>query len=172
MKLETRTYKDESNVDVDGNLDINIKGNTKLQVGEGTLNRPYRFDVRVEGNTFISQRNNFELISGENNLFTAVKNTDIYSNGNHTESAARIDMNTKPAQIAKEAEVAATITDLPTHANIVTDGNLVWAEGNYGADYQLESIMKRVPMHEPWPEHENLKPAELRPADTDREGES
>lgn len=144
MKLETAVYTDANGQEARGN-----------------------FDWRVEGSSFISTRKNFELISGENNLFTAVKNTDIYSNGNHTESAARIDMNTKPAAIAKEAE---PIKRLTTHANIVTDGNLVWAESNYGAQYQINSIMKRVPMHEPWPEHENLKPDQLRPFNTDREG--
>jgi hypothetical protein len=33
----------------------------------------------------------------------------------------------------------------------------------------LQSIMKRIPMHEPWALHENLVPEFLKPSDTDRE---
>ena len=49
---------------------------------------------------------------------------------------------------------------LPTFPNPIVD-----AEGNT-ADV-LESIMLRVPMHEPWPHHENLDPASFVSAKTD-----
>ena len=167
-KIETRTYS-LLDVPIDGNLDINVKGNTKLAVGQGEVEDSYVFDVRTFGTTSIYNTINFNLLSDENNKFTALFGaTDILSGGNHTETASVIHMNGPQAAEAPEATVAGTITDLKTHVNIVTDGSKVWASTRYQSG-TVNSIMKRIPMHEPWVGHENFTPTTVKPDNTDRE---
>jgi hypothetical protein len=105
-----------------------------------------------------------DLRTGGNNKFTAGGNTDIKSGGNHTESAARIDMNSFPAATADQAQ---PINPLTTHPNTTTSVAAGW-DKRYQSTV-LNSIMKRVPMHEPWPQHENQAPDQQRPANTDRD---
>ena len=170
LKIETRKYIDENDEEVDGNLDINIKGNTRLAVGEGDVEESYVLDIRTDGTTSMYNTIDFNLLSDQNNKFTALSGaTDILSGGNHTETAARIDMNGPQAAEAPEATLAETITDLPLHSNLVTDGTKVWADSKYLEDYALNSIMKRIPMHEPWAQHENVIPTLVKPDQTDRE---
>lgn len=45
------------------------------------------------------------------------------------------------------------IADLGVFENEKTDGSLTWSEGYYASEESLFSIMKRVPMHEPWTGH-------------------
>jgi len=151
LKIETREYIDEFDEKIDGKLDIHVKGNGKIAVGQGNVEEAYRFDLNTIGD----------------NLFTATENTDILSvNGNHTETAVRIDMNGPQASTAELADV---ITDLTTHGNAVTNNDLDYAQSRFQEFYQLNSIMKRIPMHEPWALHENLLPTLLKPKNTDRE---
>jgi hypothetical protein len=110
---------------------------------------------------------NFDLRTGGNNRLTAVGNTDVKTGGNHTESAARIDMNSFPAATAAEATEATPIEPLDLIENLKTSKSKGW-EQKY-QDGKIQSIMKRIPMHEPWALHENLSPENLEPKDTDRE---
>jgi len=150
-KIETRKYTNENDVEVDGSMNINIKGDKSIAVGTGNVNESYKF----------------QLHTGGNNLFTATNSTDILSiQGNHTETAPRIDMNGPPAA---NAGIAQTISDLKTHPNNVTSGDLSYATTKFQETFTLNSIMKRIPMHEPWVLHENIAPAFLKPGSTDRE---
>jgi hypothetical protein len=59
---------------------------------------------------------------------------------------------------------------LPVFENVVIDPNQAeWTSDRYDTMSPLESIMKRIPMHEPWPNHENLDPLSVKPDMTDRE---
>ena len=59
---------------------------------------------------------------------------------------------------------------LETHDNPVTSSKEKWEGKNrYQKKDPLKSIMKRVPMHEPWLLHENQAPNLLTPDNTDRE---
>jgi hypothetical protein len=70
-------------------------------------------------------------------------------------------MNSFPAATA-EAAVQLTI-----HANPATSVAAGWKQRYQSSS--IESIMKRVPMHEPWLLHENQLPNIVVPANTDRE---
>jgi len=187
LKVETRKYKNIDDEDVDGNLDINIKGNTKIATGTGDVEDLYRLDINTDGNVFVTTTNNVDLYTEANvkiktggnldlntdgnNAYTAGGSTDILSGGNHTETAARIDMNGPTARTAEEAvesNIAEVITDLILHDNVRTDGTQVWADTKYQTEI-IKSIMRRVPMHEPWAQHEHLAPQIQTPNDTDRE---
>ena len=171
LKIETREYINEEDEKVDGDLDLNVKGDGRIAIGEGTVEDSYVFDIRTDGSTSLYNTIDFNLLSDENNKFTALFGaTDILSGGNHTETASVIHMNGPQAAESPEATLAGTILDLPTHQNPVTDKDLEWASTLYlDSNYQLKSIMKRIPMHEPWALHENQAPQILKPDDTDRE---
>lgn len=143
------------------NLDVNTQGNVKVR----TTNN---LDIKTLGGVKIETAGNFDLKTTGANKFTAGSTTDILSVGNHTETAAIIHMNGPDAQAAIGAADAKVAEVLVTHQNISTDPAQGWSQ-RYLDSQLLESIMKRVPMHEPWPLHENFAPQTLTPKDTDRE---
>lgn len=127
-------------------------------------------DISTKGNVKIGTTGNLDLNSKGNNAYTAGGTTDIKSGGNHTETAAIIHMNgptARTAEVAELAEIADKVRKLPLHENIKTNKLKGW-EKKY-QDETIDSIMKRIPMHEPWALHENLAPEILKPKDTDRE---
>ena len=83
-------------------------------------------------------------------------------------ASPNIHFNGPAATSAALADPAQSITDLITHDNIFTNTVSNWNPTKYqqGA---FNSIMKRIPMHEPWALHENQTPNFLQPSNTDRE---
>jgi uncharacterized protein (DUF2345 family) len=143
-----------------GNVDIKTTGNVKIGT-EGNV------DIKTTGNVKMGTDGNLDINTAGGNKFTAGANTDIKSAGNHIETASAIHMNGPSAATASAAELAAPAEPLETRKNISTDPAAGWK-----VRYQLapvDSIMKRIPMHEPWLNHENLKPDITTPKDTDRE---
>ena len=67
------------------------------------------------------------------------------------------------------AEMPYNVPALGVFANPKTDDSLEWKEGYYAADTPLISIMKRIPMHEPWAGHEGLDKEQTSSAKTDIE---
>ena len=128
------------------------------------------FDLYTENNNKFTAGGSTDILSKSDNKFTAEGNTNIKSNGSHIEEAAKIDMNGPPAQSATSASTAEEIEKLALHTNPASSGTAEWIKDRYQLD-PISSIMKRVPMHEPWPNHENLKPNTSTPEDTDREND-
>lgn len=128
-------------------------------------------DITTNENVKIKTKGNLDLNTDGNNAYTAGGTTDIKSGGNHTETAPKIHMNGPEAREAEEAEpadVADKVLKLTTHENVLTDKEKPWKD-RYQADQPINSIMKRVPMHEPWLLHENQAPLQQVPEFTDRE---
>jgi hypothetical protein len=125
-----------------GNLDVNTTGNNTLTAG-GTL------DVKSGGAAKITAGGDFSVGAAN----TTISGGDINLNG--------------PA--APEAADAALAELLLTHANIKTSSSSTWGNKKRYSDGTLESIMKRIPMHEPWALHENQAPTLLTPKNTDRD---
>ena len=142
-KIETRTYENAAGTPTTGSLDINVAGNTRIE-----------------------QFLNLDIKTGQRNSFTAGANTEILSTGQHIETASEIHMNGPQARTADDAN---TIGDLTTHVNIVTNTDVGWNQSKRYQEGVIQSIMKRVPMHEPWALHENLAPGFFTPGSTDRE---
>ena len=166
-RIETRNYQNASDIATDGDLDISVIGSTRLHTGYGVV-IPHDLEIKVSGDTLVTTSGNLDLNSGGNNAFTAGGTTDINSGGNHTETAPEIHMNGPEARIADEAVAAFVISDLITHNSIVTSTVAGWAAERYQQG-TIPSIMKRVPMHEPWAQHENLIPEFTTPEYTDRD---
>jgi len=142
-RIETRTYQDELDTPTPGDLDISVIGNTR-----------------------INQALNLDVKTGLRTSLTAGANTEILSTGQHIETASEIHMN---GPEARTADTALVITDLITHNTIVTNSAVGWNSNKRYQEGTIKSIMKRVPMHEPWALHENLAPLFFAPDSTDRE---
>jgi len=125
-----------------GNLDVNTTGNNTLTAG-GTL------DIKSGGAAKITAGGDFSVGAAN----TTISGGDINLNG--------------PA--APEAADAALAELLLTHTNIKTSSSSTWGNKKRYSDGTLESIMKRIPMHEPWALHENQAPTLLTPKNTDRD---
>lgn len=174
-----------------GNLDIKVMGNMRLSVQDKDI-RPTHTSIgtaadgfprdtldqteEVKGlhifsfeNTRLETLKNLDLNTTGKNAFTAGDTTDILSVGNHTETAAQIHMNGPAARKAEISDIADGVLPLITHETLVTDGTLVWADTKYIKENTLKSIVKRIPMHEPWALHENFAPNAQTPTFTDRE---
>lgn len=141
-KIETRTYENAEGVLVPGDLDIDIIGNTRIE-----------------------QKINLDVKTGQRTSLTAGANTEILSTGQHIETASEIHMNGPEARTADSAQ---SIADLITHVNLYNNYSNEWASTKY-QDGSIQSIMRRVPMHEPWALHENNSPSLQTPDFTDRE---
>jgi len=113
--------------------DLNITADRDINMHAGR-----DFNVKANNNVNLESVKNWQIYVGGDNKITTIGNIDINSGGNHTETATRIDMNGPVAQKAQPLDTF----DL--------SGETVTAS---------ESLHKRLPQHEPWPQHENLNPA-------------
>ena len=73
-----------------------------------------------------------------------------------------------PFPFDTSAEDGANVAEKGVYENPITDPSKPWNEGYYKGDSVLFSIMKRVPMHEPWPGHEKADKSQTDSAATDR----
>lgn len=129
-----------------GNTDFITNGNTKSLV-KGTG------DFSINGTTKLKVGGSFNLLTTGSNNFTAGGSTNIKSGGSHIESAGVIHMNGPGAATAESASAPAEATTavLPPLLKVNILPNEI-------GESTIDSILRRVPTHEPWPHHENLDP--------------
>jgi hypothetical protein len=136
---------------------------SKLDVGitaYGTM------DIQSDGQLAISSKDaNIEIKSATTTTLTAGGTIGVGSGGNIIMKASPdIHMNgPDPAT----AVAARRVDTFKLHLNPTTDGSLKWTDRYKGED--TFSIMKRIPMHEPWAFHEHFDPTLFKPEKTDRE---
>ena len=143
--------------DVGSDFEIAVGSNGKITVASN-------WDLRIGGTSKIASAGDMNIVTSADAKYTSSGNTNIAAVGEIIESGAEIHMNGKLAEIG---EVAAQVVPLTTHDNIVTSSAAGWDKKYISGT--IKSIMKRIPMHEPWPLHENQAPDQQRPANTDRE---
>lgn len=186
LKMQTLPYKDADDADQDGFLEIATSGYVKVDVGDAKRanNGPHNFEVYATGNVNTAAELNTNIFSIVNNSITAGLNNSFLS-ATHLETAAIIHMNGPPAvpalpaflisgepEDAAETDPPSIIKPLPTYDNLVVNQNeSEWLGTRYQFPTQLKSIMRRIPMHEPWYRHENIDPLAVKPGFTDREGD-
>lgn len=125
-----------------------VDANQKIQIKSNV-------DATVNGNVKNKIGGNFDFNIAGYNYQTS-------GGANHTrassivETAGRIDMNGPAAATAATAELPKQLKthDLPTESGFLSN-----------------SIMRRVPTHEPYPQHENLDPLKVKPNKTDRDAD-
>jgi len=135
----------EDSISIHTSNDLNIKADRDINLEAGR-----NFNLKATGKVHTEAGQNSEIISGKDTLITSGDNSHIKSGTTHRETAGKIYMNS-----ALEA----------TAAKVLSTFKLIDQTGKPN----IESIMLRVPTHEPWPFHENLDPASAKPTKTDRD---
>jgi hypothetical protein len=140
-----------------GSTDSVTNGSSKSLV-KGSL------DSSINGTTKIKVGGSFNLLTTGSNNFTASGSTNIKSGGSHIESAGVIHMNgpgaASAAGAAAPAEAALAVLPPKLKVNILP---------NEIGNPEIDSILRRVPTHEPWPHHENLDPKMFKREKLDRD---
>ena len=153
--INLKSINGRVHADVGTDFELVITRDGKVTVGNN-------HETVVQGNTKITNTGNFDLFSGGNNKYTAKGDQDFRTFNRQTSTA---DQPSKSR--ADVADTAAPISKLSVHNNPTTSTTNGW-DRRYQGDLTT-SIMKRVPMHEPWILHENQAPQFLTPENTDRE---
>lgn len=154
-KQDFNFYADRD-INLEAGRNVNIKASAKFS--DDAEKDTDGFD---SGRIYIESRYDFNVLSGRASKITSATTSNINSVEGHYETSAIIHLN-GPQAVKVEA--------LPTRDNIVIDNQLVpWKDTRHVSPEVLPSIMTRIPMHEPWPMHENLMPLFVKPDLTDRE---
>ena len=69
----------------------------------------------------------------------------------------------------KVSRFAPDVSPLPTYQLPNRDIDAGWSDGKFYGAEDIISIMKRVPTHEPWSQHENINPQQFNSKNTDLE---
>jgi len=142
--------------------------------------------VGAGGSIFNTATKNYHVTAGTNIFETAVGTMNLKSGGNMLQStgatfnvgavglylatASDIHLNGPAASSAKSATAAdsATIPSaLPRYYLPNRQKDSGWDDGKFYKATDLNSIMKRVPTHEPWDHHENVNRSLFEPTLTD-----
>lgn len=154
--------ENDLNILADRDINLEAKRNVNIKAG-GSFHAESGGDTElvVGANGFITTGSNINLNAGASNNLTSGAATNVKAGGNVVLTGAQVHMNGPAAAEAGKASA------LSTHANPKTSKTTGWK-----SKYQngtVSSIMRRVPMHEPWILHENLAPDKLTPKNTDRD---
>ena len=147
-KQDMNFYADRD-INMEAGRNFNVKAAEKVHTESGADT-----EIISGAGTKVTVAESFDLNSGSDNNFTAGGSTNINSGGQHLETASEIHMNGPGAAEAATAEALSTFAN-PDENEDTTD-----------------SIMLRIPSHEPWPHHENLDPESFKPEKTDRDAGS
>ena len=139
----------DRDINFEAGRNINIKSAERYQTEVGT-----NFNLIIGENGNITTAEDINIFTAGDNKFTAGGDTSIKSGGDHLETASQIHMN------GPQAAIADVVEELPTFVNLDNEETVI------------DSIMLRIPSHEPWPYHENLDPLSFKPEMTDREAGS
>jgi len=137
----------EDSISIHTANDLNIRADRDVNIEAGR-----NFNVSALNNVHIEATSDVETLAGADTKITSVANSNINSGTEHRETAGKIYMNS-----SSKAEIATVLKKFA-----LTD-----EEGT-----ALESILLRIPTHEPWPHHENLDPLSYTPENTDIESAS
>lgn len=138
------TVNGSSTNTIDGSLSFNTADKIILNAGAS-------LSLAAEGNINIGTAGQLGL--GANGQ-VLISGSQIHQNG--------------PAAPAPEVATNATIPpDLPLFSLPNRKISAGWVNGQFYNSKAIQSIMQRVPTHEPWPQHENINPNQFAPASTD-----
>lgn len=145
--------------------------------GEDNLTVTTDLKIAVNGTQEITVAADSKIIAANINstarqetFITSGVNSNFLAGGKHIEQATKIEMNCDPASPADAPSGAVTdIEALSTFDIPTTDNELEFATTGYQSEESITSIMKRIPAHEPWLDHENRDPLAAKPDKTDRE---
>ena len=193
MKLSVATSLDlvvgtSTTFNTGSTLDIGVGTNTKISTqgttdiisaGAMKINANSSFDLKVSSDGKISVGSNMNIKAGAKFNTTSGGDTNIKSNTRYTVNAPAYyslpggggtSAVTATAPDAAAAAYAGTAIEAPPLSlhKVPATAPINWPTTKYQSG-TIDTIMKRVPMHEPWTLHENNAPQLLTPSDTDRD---
>lgn len=154
--VKTYVKGDTQNI-LDGKLIEKIGGNLELTVGADQK-------IKIGANS--------HLTAGTSIFSTAGTDSHFLSGAKHVQYAERIEIKCDPATPASPPTqaISAQKQERITLNNITqVDASKKYTDTRYQSTEKLKSIMKRVPQHEPWFEHENVDPLKYSFDKTDRD---
>ena len=157
-EMHTHVLKDSILI-VDENQKIHIKQDVDITYDQ-TLQHHVKQDVNIKFDTNYLHKvgSDYDFNAGGHIFMTSGGSNETNAGGNIVETAPQIHMNGPGAATAAEASEAELPKELKTHSVPNEEGNEL-----------AQTIMRRVPTHEPWPHHENLDPEKYKPEKTDRD---
>jgi len=161
----------ENDLNIRADRDINLEAGRNFNVSAGADSGLGGIHMESAGNTSIvigangqiTTATNLDIATGSANKFTAGTATHISSGTSHVETADQIFNNCGNVVAAK----ANPAVPMEIHDNPLTSAGNAWKTDRYQAKKPFQSILRRIPMHEPWSMHENLDPTKVVPDKTD-----
>ena len=154
------------NINLHSNNNTNILADQKLVLNSGS-----GFDLFTSGGLTLTSNGDANISSNGVMNHTSSGVMNLKAGPNIKATAGRIDFNSagNPASTATKA-VQAAPPPAPAPSTIPKTLSTASIPDELGAEY-TKSIMRRIPMHEPWPLHENLDPKAVKPTLTDRDAD-
>jgi lysozyme len=143
----------------DGDVDIHSSGALKIQSTD---------PLHLKGKSiYATSANDLNLVAGTTMYQTASTDINILATKNIIQNAVVISVNSAPGTAGTTAKAAATASGIPTQELPGTSVLYPWINDNFYKGKNIDSIMNRVPMHEPWDQHENINPVQFNSTATD-----
>jgi hypothetical protein len=156
--INMRTATGKWHAEIATNMEFLINADAKLTVGAN-------LDILVGAKTKISTNNDLDIASGAETKISSVSDINIGSGSEVRVNGTKIYLN--GPNNAETAEAADFVKPYDLRDNLATNIITGW-DKRYQAGI-VKSIMKRIPMHEPWALHEHRAPDILTPDKTDRD---
>ena len=143
-----------------GDRDDIVCGNYKLS-GKQTFNIDMARDIVITSDGALSASGATKTMLGSSG------NVNIGATGLILLSGSKVESNGTPAETPLVAESASAPPYLQMYSLPYNSTSAGWAGGKWYKTDNITSIMQRVPTHEPYQQHENLKKEQFSPESTD-----
>ena len=156
--MNFRTESGKWHAEIATDMEFLINNDAKLTVGANC-------DILVGAKLKISANNDMDIATNTELKVSATGDISVGSTSELKMNGSKINLNGP-----NNAETAATadfVKPYDLRDNVATSTTAGW-DKRYQSGI-VSSFMKRIPMHEPWPLHEHLAPAQLTPDNTDRD---
>jgi uncharacterized protein (DUF2345 family) len=155
--INMRTETGKWHVEIATDMEFLINADAKLTVGAN-------LDILVGAKTKISTKNDLDIASSAETKISSTADISIGSSAEVKINGTKINLN--GPNNAETAAAADYVKPYDLRDNPATSSAAGW-DKKYQAG-TVKSLMKRIPMHEPWVLHEHRAPDLLTPDKTDR----
>ncbi len=157
--INMRTESGKWHTEIATDMEFLINNDAKLTVGANS-------DILIGAKLKISANNDFDIATNTEIKVSANGDISIGSGSELKMNAGKINLN--GPNNAEAAAAADFVKPYDLRDNPATSTTAGWPAKKYQSGV-VKSFMKRIPMHEPWPLHENMAPDQLTPDNTDRD---
>jgi len=169
------------NIAVNGDFNLNARLNANLITDTVKFNVSGDYNLGVTGSINMSANANISSAAGAENKISANSKLSLagaavtvgakgklsVSGATLVAAAGRIDLNGPAADIPSITDSPVAPVGLQLFTLPKINPGIGWSDGKFYRDIPIQSIMQRVPMHEPWPQHENINTSQFALSQTD-----